>query len=330
MKIQHRSVEPRLLQLLAVTTMLLSPIGMLAAFMATLKIKSHKIRAALLSFILYTFFNKAHERRGRNNGWLRDLFTWNLCADYFPISLHKTVNLPRDKPYVFAYHPHGILGAGVVLGIATNALGIKQLLPGVNIHPATLDMNFRIPVFRDFLLSLGFISCESTALDAVLSNNESVMLAVGGAAEAMDSRPGTNFLTLDTRLGFIRLALRHGASLVPVFGFGETDIFSQTENREGSFLRRFQELFKDWFTFSPVFFYGRFGVVIPYRRPVAVVIGKPIHVPKLLDPSDLQVRKWHSVYVKALKELYNAHKDELLPHRTSDLVIVDQIAVPKL
>ncbi|KAJ3025156.1 UNVERIFIED_CONTAM: Diacylglycerol O-acyltransferase 2 [Siphonaria sp. JEL0065] len=195
---------------------------------------------------------------------------------------------------------------------------------GITIHPATLNLNFKIPLFRDMLLSLGFISCTEKSLTSTLSKNDSVLLAVGGAAEALDSCPGTSKLTLDSRLGFIRLALQNGAFLVPVFGFGETDIFEQVENRDGSFVRWFQETIKNLLSFSPVLFYGRFGI-LPYRRPVAVVFGAPIEVPKVLDPSEEVVRRWHRVYVEELKKLYHAHKDELLPKRIEDLVIVDQV-----
>lgn len=65
---------------------------------------------------------------------------------------------------------------------------------------------------------------------------------------------------------------------MPVFSFGESEIFQQAENPEGSTLRRFQERFKRIFGFAPPFFYGRgvfnytFGLM-PYRKPI-VTIGQ--------------------------------------------------------
>ena len=49
----------------------------------------------------------------------------------------------------------------------------------------------------------------------------SVAIVVGGAAEALDARPGWAVLTLARRKGFVKMALKTGASLVPVFAFGE-------------------------------------------------------------------------------------------------------------
>jgi len=52
----------------------------------------------------------------------------------------------------------------------------------------------------------------------------SITIVVGGAAESLSAHPGTADLTLKRRKGFIKLAIRTGASLVPVFSFGENDV----------------------------------------------------------------------------------------------------------
>lgn len=54
----------------------------------------------------------------------------------------------------------------------------------------------------------------------------SLTIVVGGAAESLSARPGTADLTLKRRMGFIKLAMRQGADLVPVFSFGENDVGS--------------------------------------------------------------------------------------------------------
>jgi 2-acylglycerol O-acyltransferase 2 len=52
----------------------------------------------------------------------------------------------------------------------------------------------------------------------------SITIVVGGAAESLAAHPGTADLTLKKRMGFIKMALTHGADLVPVFSFGENDV----------------------------------------------------------------------------------------------------------
>lgn len=66
------------------------------------------------------------------------------------------------------------------------------------------------------------------------------------------------------------------APLVPVISFGETDLFNQVENPEGSFLRKLQEFLRKVTGIAPIMFIGRgffqynFGLV-PRRSPVTTV-----------------------------------------------------------
>jgi 2-acylglycerol O-acyltransferase 2 len=53
------------------------------------------------------------------------------------------------------------------------------------------------------------------------------VIVIGGATESLRAHPGTADLTLKRRLGFIKIAIREGADLVPVFSFGENDIYDQ-------------------------------------------------------------------------------------------------------
>ena len=74
------------------------------------------------------------------------------------------------------------------------------------------------------------------------------------------------------------------AHLVPVYAFGETDLYYQVPNPEGSIVRTIQETFKKY-TGYPLFYFfvsGRgffqytFGI-LPHRRPVYTV-GKSENV----------------------------------------------------
>ena len=47
----------------------------------------------------------------------------------------------------------------------------------------------------------------------------------------------------------------------------------------------------------------RFGL-LPYRKPINVVVGTPIPVTKVENPTRDQVNQVHAVYIEALKKLY--------------------------
>lgn len=72
----------------------------------------------------------------------------------------------------------------------------------------------------------GICSVSRKSCTNILSQGpgNAITIVVGGAAEALYAHPGTNDLTLKKRFGFIKVAIREGASLVPVFSFGENDV----------------------------------------------------------------------------------------------------------
>lgn len=65
---------------------------------------------------------------------------------------------------------------------------------------------------------------KSVTDNSALGPGSALTIVVGGAAESLSAHPGTADLTLKRRMGFIKLAMRSGADLVPVFSFGENDV----------------------------------------------------------------------------------------------------------
>ncbi len=63
----------------------------------------------------------------------------------------------------------------------------------------------------------------------------------------------------------------HRADLVPVYSFGENELFQQVIFSEGSLGRRLQDLFKKIMGFAPCLFVGERLLFIPYRTPITTV-----------------------------------------------------------
>lgn len=63
----------------------------------------------------------------------------------------------------------------------------------------------------------------------------------------------------------------HRADLVPVYSFGENELFKQVIFSEGSVGRRLQDLFKKIMGFAPCLFVGDRLPVMPYRIPITTV-----------------------------------------------------------
>jgi hypothetical protein len=74
-------------------------------------------------------------------------------------------------------------------------------------------------IFRSsFLWSHAGLGCIQTHLKK--GSGSAVMIVVGGAAESLCASSGNYTLTLKHRKGFVKIALKTGSSLVPVFSFG--------------------------------------------------------------------------------------------------------------
>ncbi|XP_019386058.1 PREDICTED: diacylglycerol O-acyltransferase 2 [Crocodylus porosus] len=254
---------------------------------------------------------------GRRSPWVRNWAMWRYFRDYFPIRLVKTHNLPNNRNYIFGYHPHGIMSFGAFCNFGTEATGVSQKFPGIRPYLATLAGNFRIPVLRDYLMSGGICPVNRHSIDFILSKNgtgNAVIIVVGGAAESLNCTPGKNSVTLKNRKGFVKLALRHGADLVPVYSFGENEVYKQVIFEEGCWGRWVQKKFQKYIGFAPCVFHGR-GLfssntwgLIPYPNPITTVVGEAITVPKTAHPTQKEVDLYHSMYVSSLSKLFDKYK----------------------
>ncbi|TFY82552.1 hypothetical protein EWM64_g1461 [Hericium alpestre] len=207
---------------------------------------------------------------------------------------------------------------------STEATGFSEAFPGIKPHLLTLSSNFNMPIYREMLLLLGVCSVSRRSCVNILKGGpgQAITIVVGGAAESLSARPGTADLTLRKRLGFIKVAIQQGADLVPVFSFGENDvsvfrpirsdcaylrhqIYQQMPNEKGTTVHSLQKKFQNVFGFTLPLFHGRgllnynFGLM-PYRRRIVSVIGRPIHVTQTDKPTLEQITEIQQAYIDEL------------------------------
>ncbi|KAH9643243.1 hypothetical protein HF086_012905 [Spodoptera exigua] len=271
------------------------------------------------AFAIYLFIRLVYSK----SEWVRSWIWWRYLADYFPIKLVKTVDLDPSKNYMFACFPHGVISLGAFGSFCTNATDFKKLFPGMTCHLITLGGHFLVPLFRDLALALGICSSSEQSLLYLLDKKKyegnCACMIIGGAAEALDAHPKEYKVILNRRKGFIRVAMKSGAALVPVFSFGETDIFRPPNNPENSLLRRFQEKVRQLTGISPMFPMGR-GVfqysygVLPIRAPVTTVVGAPMEVKRNLEPTNEEIDAVHAEFTERLQTLFETEKKKYLKY----------------
>ncbi|KAJ1456413.1 diacylglycerol acyltransferase [Pelagophyceae sp. CCMP2097] len=150
----------------------------------------------------------------------------------------------------------------------------QALLPAQHIVLATDAFTHSIVWMRDIGQWLGARECTSACIGKTLDGGTSILLVPGGQAEIFNAQSwGTTVAVHKSHKGFIKLALRHRARLVPVFSFGEWEMM---DNISLPWLQRHsRKLLGFPFPFLP---YGRFWLPLPRRPPhgITIVVGRPV------------------------------------------------------
>ncbi|TKR72636.1 hypothetical protein L596_020053 [Steinernema carpocapsae] len=271
----------------------------------------------VIAYFIFLYYDWDTPAKGsRPSEWVRNWTFWKRFANYFPVKIVKTAEISPEHNYIFGSHPHGVISCGINAAVGTEGAGFSKTFPGIIPSLCTLNMNFLTPVMRLLITSLGYISVAKESIEYQLkrdTHGRAVVIVLGGAEEALDAHHDNFTLTLKSRKGFVKLALENGAHLVPVFSFGENDVYTQIRNERGSWIRTVQTKIKEILGFSPVLFLGRgifnysFGL-LPYRKPINIVFGAPISVEKVEDPTREQVQELHEKYCEALTKLFDDNK----------------------
>ncbi len=151
-----------------------------------------------------------------------------------------------------------------------------------------------------------------------------ITIIIGGAAESLDAQPYSLRLVLKRRKGFVKMAIRTGADLVPVLGFGENDLYEQFQPEQHPNIHKFQLLVKKLLGFTIPLFHAR-GIfnydvgLMPYRRSLNIVVGRPIKVMQNSKPEQEEIDRVHEEYVQELERIWNTWKDDFAPQRQGEL-----------
>ncbi|KAK6108844.1 Diacylglycerol acyltransferase family protein [Brugia pahangi] len=281
----------------------------------------------LLYLTWFIYDHKSPKCGGYPSTWCRTQSIHKYFARYFPIHLHITTPLAHGKNYLIGSHPHGIISMNTYANFVTNGTGLFEKLPGMTVRVCTLVSQFWIPLRREWAMLHGLIDCSKESLHYVLNSsiNNIVVLIVGGAEEALDAHPGSHMLTLSKRKGFIKIAIETGAQLVPMYSFGENELFEQVNNPEGSSLRCFQSKLKKIMKCSLPIYHGcglfsNFGP-LPYNKPIDTVIGTPIPVIKKKNPTEEEIDRLHEHYINALTTLFETYKTQFGVPKNASLII---------
>ena len=120
-------------------------------------------------------------------------------------------------------------------------------------------------------------------------------------------KKGRERIYLKKRAGFIKYALQYGYLVQPGYTFGECDMYTSLER--GSRIRMWT--LKKFGFVLPVFWGPNW--LLPHLPrndiPLHTVIGSPLKLPVIKEPTKEQVEEWHGKYIECVKEVFDNHKE---------------------
>jgi len=233
----------------------------------------------------------------------------------------RSVAATASSPSIWCMHPHG---TSIGFGFAMNgAVRFRTEQPDTYVPPELAQaltasrMNtadgvmapllFRVPFLRSVLLGFGCCTpATKEGMRRLLRQRVDFGILPGGMEEVALYTVGRDRVYISKRAGFIKYALQHGYCLLPAYTFGECDLYNSMT--AGSGMRMWMQRHLG---FVVPIFWGPlwFAPWLPRRDiPIHTVLGSPIQLPCIEEPSAEQVAKWHRAYIAALTEIFETHK----------------------
>lgn len=218
-------------------------------------------------------------------------------------------NLPRTGPaLVVGNHSGGIMtpDTAMTLHAWMTALGPESRVYGL-VHPAI----FQIPYLNVHTMKIGGISAHPRQAMEALDDGAVVLVYPGGGDEVYRSYARRNEVDLMGRTGFIKLAVRHGAPIVPLVAVGGHETLIVLHDGEG--LARRLGLDRRGLPRLPVALTWPWGISvgftynIPFPARIDIRVGEPIDLGDV-GPDDVRDRR----VVRACYERIEGRMQEML------------------
>ena len=266
---------------------------------------------------LATYLDKPHLSGARRWEWFRrQQWLYNGVRGYVSGRVvFDSGDTPEsaDTLRIFGLSPHSVYPVSSLWAVHSAEWRAKYGGQEPTVLAATAI--FFTPFMRDIVLWAGGMDVGRATFEDLLARGRSVLAIPGGQREMEYTDARSTVLTFVKRTGFVRLALQHGAELVPVIAFGESRVMD---------LLRLPKAWQEWLIkrckILPCLPLGRWNAPVPMRSPVTVVVGKGLAAgPPNAAPTERQVAEFAARFYERVQDLFDRHKEE---HGYSELRLV--------
>lgn len=174
----------------------------------------------------------------------------------------------------------------------------RNFYAGKNTLIGVADALTHFPLWRQTFGWAGITSASyGNLVDQLVNRNMNISLLPGGIAEMfIPPVKDTEEIYLNSRKGFIRLALETGSHLVPCYYFGQSHILHQLNI---PFLAKISRKIR-----------VSLFVLVPwvFRHKIVMVMGRPIPVQKKEAPSDEDIQALHTQFKNEMMRIFDSYK----------------------
>jgi hypothetical protein len=270
----------------------------------------------------YRYRYDAGRQFGRDSNYMRSFFR-SLFEPLYKANggrvIYPNPMFDTSKTYLIAGSPHGVCPMYWLLPLSDMKFGVEPKPP----IALGARLIFALPGVREVYLNWA-IEGSPENFNALIEAGRSAVAIVGGVPEMILSEPGDRIKVYTRNKGFVRLAIMNGVAIVPVFAFGENNAW--TQKRAPRWIA--ERITRFTGGTYPFINWGSFGNLLPHRTPVVHVMGNPIEMPHINEPSEDIIVHYHHKFYTALRDLILEKRNEAgFPQVTVEFVGMEELNI---
>ncbi|RLA62541.1 MAG: hypothetical protein DRQ88_09135 [Epsilonproteobacteria bacterium] len=214
----------------------------------------------------------------------------------------EDVPLNTGKGNLFCLHPHAvneIHSFSLASYLMKNNIPIRQLME---------KALFNLPFTKTILTLFGFLPSSKESYKIISREGKSLIVTPGGITEYLESHnPST--ISLTPNLFFFKIAIINGLDLIPTYAFNVHKSYKFYP--ELHLIKKKFKINQTFLPFQP--FRGRFGLPIPFKADIKIVIGDTIEIKQNKNPSWDEIESIYKRYTIELIRIFEKHKPKDYP-----------------